>query len=92
MDAKIYNINGWIEETNPCTLHETFLTALIDCGFRVLDEVQHHFEPYGYTALFLLGESLQYIRFQNVAEVTSSCLLASKNNTTDFQSFLDPYY
>jgi len=57
MDAKIYNLHGWIEETDPSTLHDKFLLALVDSGFRVLNEVQHHFSPYGYTALFLLGES-----------------------------------
>lgn len=57
MEAKIYNFSGWIKETEPQKLDDMFRQLLVDCGFSIMDEVEHHFQPYGYTALFLLGES-----------------------------------
>lgn len=57
MEAKIYNFHGWISETDQIRLYSEFSNALVDCGFHVLKEVEYFFQPYGYTALFLLGES-----------------------------------
>lgn len=57
MQAKIYNLRGWIKETDPQALKDKYLGLLVDCGFNVLRLAEHHFQPYGYTALFLLGES-----------------------------------
>ena len=57
MLAKIWNFNTWIEETDPKALYVRFDTMLHEAGFNVLKVLEHHFTPYGYTCLFLLGES-----------------------------------
>ena len=57
MQAKIWNYNTWITETDPKALYVRFDTMLHEAGFNVLKVLEHHFTPYGYTCLFLLGES-----------------------------------
>ena len=53
----MYNHQFWTEETDPKTLLERFQNHLVKSGFKILDFTEFHFSPYGYTALFLLGES-----------------------------------
>ena len=57
MQAKIWNNSTWITETQPQRLKEKFGGVLLESGFKVLDVLEHHFNPQGYTALFLLAES-----------------------------------
>tara|TARA_R110002072_G_scaffold85558_3_gene193749 strand:+ start:1160 stop:1441 length:282 start_codon:yes stop_codon:yes gene_type:complete len=57
MKAQIYSYAVWIDKTEPKALKEYFSLLLAKSGFEVLDLCEKHFEPYGYTALFLLSES-----------------------------------
>jgi len=57
MKAQVYNYAVWLDETKPQVLKEKFNKILIKSGFGVLDISEKYFEPYGYTALFLLSES-----------------------------------
>lgn len=57
MRAQMFNHNTWIDECNPEILELYFNDLLIDAGFEILNFTCHFFEPQGYTALFLLGES-----------------------------------
>ena len=57
MQAKIWNFNMWITITDPKALREQYDAMLPAAGFHVLDTLEHHFKPYGYTALYLLCES-----------------------------------
>jgi len=57
MKAKMHNYSDWVRETNPSKLKAYYTKLLTDSGFNVLQVVEKHFKPYGYTALFLLGES-----------------------------------
>lgn len=57
MRAKIWNNSTWINETNPNKLKELWMGVLLKSGFKVLDILEHHFHPQGYTAIFLLAES-----------------------------------
>ena len=57
MEAKIYNLSGWIKETNPNKLKNNYSDLLGLSGFEILNFQEHYFEPHGYTALWLLGES-----------------------------------
>jgi len=57
MDAKIWNFSGWVEITDPHKLKNGCSDMLYGAGFNVLNFVEHGFEPQGYTALWLLGES-----------------------------------
>lgn len=57
MIAQMWNKNGWIKETNPTELKNKFSELLALSGFDILNFQEHYFEPQGYTALWLLGES-----------------------------------
>lgn len=57
MKAKIYNYSTWINETEPQKLRNKFSDLLYESKFDVLNFTEHYFEPEGYTALWLLGES-----------------------------------
>jgi len=57
MKAQMYNYSSWINETNPDILYNKYMILLNQSGFGVLDVIEKHFEPFGYTALFLLSES-----------------------------------
>mgnify|MGYP002639046628 CR=1 FL=1 len=57
MKAQMYNYSSWVEETDPKVLIELYNKKLLDAGFGVLDVIEYHFEPQGYSALFLLSES-----------------------------------
>ncbi|QMW06385.1 S-adenosylmethionine decarboxylase family protein [Spirosoma foliorum] len=57
MSPKIWNHSVWIPITNPKTLKEEFDRILTLATFNVLHFTEHHFEPEGWTALWLLGES-----------------------------------
>ena len=57
MKARIKNWNGWINETRPDVLMAKYRNDLLKSGFTIVDTTIHFFEPYGFTALFLLSES-----------------------------------
>lgn len=57
MIAKIWNFSGWIKSCDKDDLKQKFDNLLKRAGFTVLNEVEHKFEPQGYTALWLLAES-----------------------------------
>ena len=53
----MYNFTEWVEETNPGYLKNHYRRLLNKSGFTVLKTTDKHFVPFGYTLLFLLGES-----------------------------------
>ena len=53
----MYNHQTWIKETDPYKLKQIFARRLNRASFKVLDILEHHFQPYGYTCIFLLSES-----------------------------------
>ncbi len=57
MKAQMFNHKDWIDETNPYKIRKKYNRLLKKSGFGVLSFVEYHFEPYGYTALWLLSES-----------------------------------
>ena len=57
MKAQMFNHSEWIEETNPFELRRKFDKILKDSGFTVLNYSEYHFEPFGFTSLYLLSES-----------------------------------
>ena len=57
MQAKIWNFSGWISECDPVKLREHYNELLKEAGFTILNTLEHFFNPFGYTALFLLCES-----------------------------------
>jgi S-adenosylmethionine/arginine decarboxylase-like enzyme len=57
MQAKMWNHSAWISETNPVKIRKMFDALLVDSKFNVLSVLDKHFQPQGYTALWLLSES-----------------------------------
>ena len=57
MKAKIHHYSDWVNETNPSKLKAQYTKLLKASGFTVIEVVEKHFKPYGYTALYLLAES-----------------------------------
>jgi len=57
MKAIIYNISGWVMEVDPIKLKNTYSDLIELSGFDILNFQEHHFNPTGWTGLWLLGES-----------------------------------
>lgn len=57
MKAKMNKWSGWTNETRPDILMALYRHKLVESGFTIRDESYCFFEPYGFTALFLLSES-----------------------------------
>lgn len=57
MKAQIWNKFWWVPETDPILLKNIYKRKLEKAGFNIINEVDHYFEPQGYTKLFLLAES-----------------------------------
>ena len=72
----MYNHREWVKETNPQILKENYTLILNKSGFNVIDNIEHYFNPFGYTSLFLLSESHLAIhtfpeQFKTYVELTS---------------------
>lgn len=57
MQAKIWNNRYWINETDQKKLYKHYKDILLQAGFTIIEETEHFFQPFGYTALFLIAES-----------------------------------
>jgi S-adenosylmethionine/arginine decarboxylase-like enzyme len=57
MKAQMFNYNEWIDEVDPFILRSKYNEILKNSGFGILSFVEYGFEPFGYTALWLLSES-----------------------------------
>lgn len=57
MIAQMFKHSSWVTETDPFILRERYNEFLKQSGFGVLSFVEYHFQPFGYTALWLLSES-----------------------------------
>lgn len=57
MKAKMNNLSIWINNTDERYLTYYFYKLLLKSKFNIIKVQKHKFKPYGYTCLFLLGES-----------------------------------
>lgn len=57
MIAKIWNYSGWMSETNPTEIKDIFKQLLTKSCFSVLGFKEYFFKPFGYTCIWILGES-----------------------------------
>ncbi len=57
MEARIDNYSGWVTDTDPDALKQDFEELLTNSGFGIINFMEHHFEPYGYTGIWLISES-----------------------------------
>jgi len=51
------NFQCWLDETDSAVLKTELDSFLAESGYTVLNFVEHHFSPQGYTCLWLLAES-----------------------------------
>lgn len=86
MQAKIWNFSQWITETEPQKISEKFDAALRKAGFNILCCTEHHFQPFGYTALWLLTES--HFAVHTFPEFGKSYIELSSCNLEFYQEFL----
>lgn len=89
MKAQIFNWHGWVKETAPAVLQNKYRNALEQSGFHVLRIVEYFFEPYGYTALFLLSES--HFAIHTFPEEGKTYLELSSCIEQQFQYFMTHY-
>jgi S-adenosylmethionine decarboxylase len=57
MTAQINELSFWLAETDDTKLFDFIERLLYDSEHEILQRTEHHFEPQGFTALWLLGES-----------------------------------
>lgn len=86
----MYNFSTWVEETDPQKLRWKYMEILNKAGFGVLQLVEHHFQPHGYTMLVLLSES--HFAIHTFPEHQQSYLELSSCIKKQFDSFLQLYY
>jgi S-adenosylmethionine/arginine decarboxylase-like enzyme len=57
MNQNIFEYSSWIPITSPDVLSHTLTKVLRKCQFTILNFIEHKFNPFGYTAIWLLSES-----------------------------------
>ena len=57
MEARIDNYKVWVTGCEPDELKKSLESVITESGFTILNVMEHHYEPFGYTALWLLAES-----------------------------------
>ena len=57
MEARIDNFKTWVKGDDSKKLRASTERLIEAAGFTILNFMEHHFEPKGYTALWLLAES-----------------------------------
>lgn len=87
MKPQIWNKSWWISETREKKLDEMFGKMLIDSGFKILDEMEHEFSPYGYTKLYLLAES--HFAVHTFPEANKTYIELSSCNEEYYNEFVD---
>ena len=82
MKAAIYKHTVWVVSEDEQQLQKHLAAWLDKAGFTVLKFVEHQFNPVGYTALWLLGEShlaLHTFPEENKAYIELSSCNEAKN-------------
>jgi len=57
LEAKIDNLRIWIQGSSEEIIKPRIVALLEESGFTILNYIDHHFKPQGYTGLWLLAES-----------------------------------
>ena len=86
MKAKIWHHSEWTTETRPERLRDKYDRLLRAAGFGVLQFTEQHFEPQGYTALWLLCES--HFAVHTFPEFGTAYIELSSCNLEMFKNFI----
>ena len=87
MQARIWNNSTWVSETDPAELKELFDVLLRACGFKVRNYTEHHFEPQGCAALWLLAES--HFALHTFPEFGRTYIELSSCNPQYFEQYIE---
>lgn len=90
MEAKIYNVSFWIDEVHPQNLFSSFQSILEESGYIILNFIEHHFQPQGYTCLWLLAES--HLAIHTFPESKKTYIELSSCNHTKQNTFLTIFH
>ena len=86
MEARIDHFSTWIPDADHEKLRTQIHDMLVEAEFTVLNFMQHHFEPEGYTALWLLAES--HCALHTFPEENKSYIELSSCNTEMYINFI----
>jgi S-adenosylmethionine decarboxylase len=86
MKAEIHNYKNWISITDASVLKEMMIDFLQASGFTVMNEVDHFYEPDGYTAVWLLAES--HLAIHSFPEENKTYVEISSCNQEKNQKFI----
>ncbi|GGH70756.1 hypothetical protein GCM10011318_13090 [Phaeocystidibacter marisrubri] len=91
MKAAIYSYNVWVGEVDGNRLRDLLDFTLYRAGFEVLNFMEHHFEPQGYTAIWLLSEShLAVHTFPEEAKAYIELSSCNKTKNALFAEIISP--
>ncbi|MGD9201736.1 MAG: S-adenosylmethionine decarboxylase [Chitinispirillia bacterium] len=86
MISNIFEYSSWIPITSPDVLSDTMTEMLSKCHFNILNFIDHKFNPYGYTAVWLLSES--HLAVHSFPEKNRSYVQLSSCNREKFEMFI----
>lgn len=86
LEAKIYNHSEWIREVDEAVLKKNFREILIKSDFGLLNMMEHHFKPQGYTCIWLLAES--HFAIHTFPEQNTTYIELSSCNKQMYDEFL----
>lgn len=89
MEAKIDNFSSWVNRSNASLLKNEIESLVVNAGFTVLNFMEHHFDPQGYTAVWLLAES--HCALHTFPEEEKSYIEISSCNTDLFVNFVTAF-
>jgi len=85
MKSEIWNQSWWIDEVNPGVLEPMCQRRLLASGFGVMGFIEHHFEPQGWTGLWLLAES--HLAVHTFPEENRTYIELSSCNENSYNQF-----
>lgn len=86
MEARIDNYQTWVKGSKGIELKEKVEKLVKASGFTVLNFIEHHFDPQGYTAIWLLAES--HCALHTFPEEDKSYLEISSCNLEMYEAFV----
>lgn len=86
MEARIDSFRTWVQGEEAEKLKSSTEHLIKASGFTILNFMEHHFEPQGYTAIWLLAES--HCALHTFPEQGRSYLELSSCNLEMYESFM----
>lgn len=87
MEAVIYEKSGWLEEADPGKIKLLVESAINKALFTVCAFSEHFFEPLGYSACWVIGES--HIAVHTFDEKKITYIQVSSCSKAKFEIFCD---